>query len=334
MKIFLTGASGYLGSLLIDSWLSDSRIEKIIALDVNRPRFLFGADHPKIHFIQKNLADVDLDLELQKFMPIDIVAHAAYFIRTPYFKKDQGYQKHSNFTGAANVFNFVFSNNISKLIHFSTVASYGALPANDTSKKFIESDSLNESQIAYGRDKKLVEEDLKSLFSKYSPTTQVFVLRIGSVAGPFLQNMVKKLGLQRFLKTWSFFTPVTNNKGARQYVHEDDAVGAVNFCAANSFAGERFLTFNVAADCFLTFKEMARLLRKKAVKIPHYVAKLVFSLAWNLSLGFLPTPPGTINSYSYPIIVDGSAITKYGFSYKYNCPEAFLGTKGKFAPKI
>lgn len=330
MKIFLTGASGYIGSQLVVSWLEDKNVEKIIALDVKEPRFLWKKDHPKIHFIQKNLADTNLLSELEKFLPVDVVVHAAYFIRTPYFKKAREYQERSNFTGAENVFDFAFKNEAKKLIHFSTVAAYGARAENELEKPFCEDDKLTESKIAYGRDKKIIEKNLAEVFEKHQPKTEVIILRVGSVSGPFLENIVKKTGLLKFMKGLTPVLPITSGKSARQYVHEDDVVSAVNFWLTHQ-TEPKIIPLNLASNGFFTFEEIAKILKKRTIKIPHVLAKIFFFLAWHLSLGKIPTPPGAINSYSYPIIVDGAKITKFGFAYKYNCIDALLAVKGKFA---
>ncbi|TSC82455.1 MAG: hypothetical protein G01um101420_288 [Parcubacteria group bacterium Gr01-1014_20] len=330
MKILLTGASGYIGSQLVSSWLEDKNVEKIIALDVSQPRFLWKADHPKVHFIQKNLADTDLEKELEVFLPVDVVVHAAYFIRTPYFKKDREYQEHSNFQGAENVFDFALKSEVKKLIHFSTVAVYGAHAKNELNNPFTEESEAQETIIAYGRDKKIIEKKLSEIFEKHHPKTEVICLRVGSVSGPFLQNVVKKTGLLSFMKGLLPFLPITSEKSARQYVHEDDVVSAVNFWLTHQ-TEPKIIPLNLASKGFFTFREIAKILRKKTLKIPHQFAQIFFFLTWHLSLGKIPTPPGVINSYSYPIIVDGTKITKFGFAYKYNSTDALLATKGKFA---
>ncbi len=331
MKIFITGGSGYIGSLLIDSWLGNPEIEKIIALDVKAPRFLWNVNNPKIHFIQKNLADINLEEELKSFGSVDVVIHAAYFIRTPYFKKALAYQQHSNFDGAKNIFEFCFKNNIKKLIHFGTVASYGACPENSLEKKFKESDNLIEKAIAYGRDKKIIEENLSQFFEVRKSATDVVVLRLGSVSGPFLIKTVKKVGLLSFFRGLSPAIPITGEFSARQYIHEDDVVSAVNFLIKKESQEERINVYNLAANCFLTFREISSLLKKKAIKIPFSLANLVFRIFWNLSCGLVPTPPNVINSYTFPIIVNNSKLVTSGFKYKFNCQESLLGSAGKFS---
>ncbi len=330
MKVLLTGASGYLGSQLVNSWLEDDRIEKIITLDLKDPQFLFNKKNSKIHFLKGNLADIDLGKELETVGPIDAVLHAAYLIRQPYFKKDLKFQEHSNFQGSENAFRFAFRNNIPKLIQFSSVAIYGARKENTLERGFIESSETQENAIAYGRDKKLIEKNLEDLAAQYRAPTQVFVLRIGSVSGPFGKNLVKKKGLQKFLRGFFPFIPVVGEHSMRQFVHEDDVIKAVNFCLFQDLE-EKYLIFNVAPNEYLTFREIAKLLNKKVLQLPKFLSNLAFNLIWHLTLGKVPTPPGTINTYTYPIFVDGSKICSYGFRYDYTCLDAFLSLKGKFA---
>ena len=332
MKILITGSSGYIGSLLVSSWLSNPKIEKIIAIDSKEPKLLYSKDNPKIQFIKSDIADTDLNLINEK---IDAVVHTAYIIRKPYSKKGARNQERSNFGGAENVFNFVFKNNISKLIHFSSVAVYGANSENSLDRKFTESDPIGETQIAYGVDKATIERKLEGMIKEKNPKTQVVSIRLGSVTGPFLKNIVKKSGLQSYLRVFPF-VPVTHDEGARQFIHEDDVVSAINFLLEGEInpdakSGLRLkrrrenpIIFNLAPEGHLTFKDMAILSNKIALKIPKPLAKLAFNLMWHLSLGKIPSAPGTINSYSYPILVDGSKISKIGFEYKYSSKEAFL----------
>jgi len=330
MRIILTGASGYIGSQLMDLWLKEDRIEEIIAIDLKDPRFLFEKNNPKVRFIKKNVADINFEAELPNFGEIGAVVHAAYLIRTPYFHKAEHLR--SNIFGAENVFKFALNNKILKLIHFSTVAVYGAKKGNSLERPFKENDAIQEDKITYGKDKGEIEKILQNLNQKYQnqSETEISVLRIGSVSGPFGKLVVGKKGLQSFLRGLLPFIPITGEVSARQFVHEDDIIAAVNFCLFEPL-GEKYNVFNLAPNGLLTFREIAKILNKKIFKFPKFFFRTVFWLAWHLSLGKIPTPPGVVNSYAYPIIVDGLEICSKGFDYKYTGRDAFLALKGRYS---
>jgi UDP-glucose 4-epimerase len=330
MTILLTGSSGYIGSLLLDSWVNNPDINKIIAIDSKPPRFLPRNAHPKIHFIQKNIAHLDLEKELGSHHSIDAVVHTAYIIKTSYSKSATKLQNEANFSGLENILKFSLQHKIPKFIHFGTVASYGANPENSIKEPFSESAPLRENTIKYGSDKKNIEKLISQILtSQNSNSTLVTIFRIGSVSGPFLQNVVKKTGLMSFFRGAFPFIPIVNNESARQYIHEEDVVGAVNFILHHE-AKESLTIFNLAAPEIFTFREIAQLLNKKIIKIPFWLAKLSFYFLWHLSLGKIPTPPGVINSYAYPIVVDGKKINQFGYSYNYSGKEALLASAGKF----
>lgn len=331
MRIILTGASGYLGSQLVGLWLQDEKIKEIIVIDLKDPKFIFEKDNPKITFIKKNVADVDFEKEVSDPEKIDAVFHAAYLIRTPFFNRKEHVR--SNIQGAENIFKFTLNNKIKKLIHFSTVAIYGANQENSLEIPFKESDPIKENRITYGKDKGEIEKILEKLNLKYrnQSETEISVLRIGSVAGPFGKSVVGKKGLQSFMRGLFPFIPVASERSARQFVHEDDIVDAVNFCLFENF-GEKYNIFNLAPNGFLTFQEIARILNKKVLKLPKFALSLIFQISWYLSFGKIPTPPGVINSYVYPIIVDGLKICSRGFKYSYTGRDAFIALKGRHSP--
>jgi hypothetical protein len=63
-----------------------------------------------------------------------------------------------------------------------------------------------------------------------------------------------------------------------------------------------------------------------------YLVRFVFFLAWHATRGRIPTGRGLWRSYSYPVVVDGSALTKaYGYRYRYGTKDAFAKNKGDYA---
>ncbi|MDP3784888.1 MAG: NAD-dependent epimerase/dehydratase family protein [bacterium] len=325
MKIFITGASGYIGGMLAERFLEDSKVEGVIALDMKPPPARFSLKHPKLSWINHNLGDSGWEEKVLKIFTPDVIIHAAYVIRQGYGAQ-RAWQIKSNITAAERVFDFAFQNKIKRLIHFSTVASYGALASNSTGKRFKEEDPFVEASYLYGVDKKVIEEKLQALYTKAHPATQVLVVRPSAVTGPRGQFMFRRFGLL-LVKKGLPFIPLTGKDSARQFVHEDDVFEAIQFMAKDGIPGA-YEVFNLASPDFFLLKDMARELGKISVKIPMILGKLTFGFLWHVTRGRIPTVPAGINSYTYPIIVDGSKITRFGFKYNYSGHEALKAARG------
>lgn len=325
MKIFVTGASGYIGGMLVERFLDDPQVKGVVALDLKPPPLRFPLKHPKLSWVDHNLGDPGWEDKVLKIFTPDVLIHAAYVIRQGYGGK-RAWQVKSNITAAERVFDFAFQNKIKRLIHFSTVASYGALASNSTGQRFKEEDPFLEASYLYGVDKKIIEEKLRSLYQRIGSATQVVVVRPAAVTGPRGQFMFRRFGLL-LIKRGLPFIPLTGKDAARQFVHEDDIFGAIEHIARGAIPGG-WEVFNLAAPDFFLLKDLAREIGKVSVPIPMILGKMTFGFLWHLTRGRIPTVPASINSYTYPIIVDGSKITRFGFRYAYSGLEALRAERG------
>ncbi len=316
MKILITGGSGYFGRLIIDSLIKREDIDLIINVDKN----FMSHDSPKYIFLQPE----NWQNEVNKFGKIDIILNLAYKIRRPYKQKHLEIWVYENILISEETANFALKNKIKKFIHFSTIALYGAKPTNSLAKKFTEESEVHLTGYDYADNKLEIERRLISLWKQNKNSkTKLIILRVASVTGPIGQSLKSKRGLITFLKSKLPFLIYVNDESGRQYLHENDLVNAVQFLIDLKIR-RQIEIFNLAPKDFLTFKQMAKLQNKIAIKIPYLLAKLLFNFAWKISRGKIPTPPGAIDSFAYPIFVDGSKIEKYGFKYKYSSKDAFL----------
>lgn len=79
-------------------------------------------------------------------------------------------------------------------------------------------------------------------------------------------------------------------------------------------------------------KDMARAVGKWVLPIQPWMVRLAFSVMWHLTRGKVPTAPYSWMGYSYPIVVDGSKLTReYGFTYTASSRDAFYYTDGRYA---
>ena len=345
-RIFITGGAGYIGTMLAEIFSAREDVEAILLLDKN-PIPDYIKILPKINFISGNTSDDSWQKKASEFNP-NIVIHTAWQIREMYGQKKLQWKW--NIDGSNNVFDFAFSAPfVEKIIHFSTVASYGAYSTNTLEYRFKEDDKFRKTDYLYAEEKRIAESNLENKFKKAKDNgsiVKVAIIRPASITGPkgrYLRNsfglqsvlsgQLSKSFLHKVISLLTFFTPITK-KWCRQYIHEDDIAGIVTLLAFSDLKNN-YDVFNACPPGpVVTGKQMASAVNKKGVIIHPFLIRIVFFLAWNLTLGKIPTSKGGWKSYSYPIAVDGSKITDlYGYKYKYQSFEAFTEIKGNYAEK-
>ncbi len=320
MRVLITGSAGYIGSILINHFLKNDKITEIIGIDLKKkPERI--PDDKKLVWLKYDLAkDGWQKIILENGAP-DIVIHCAFKIRNAFGKIKATEKK--NLEMCRKVFQFCLENNVKKLIYLSSASAYGAKKEN-IGTLLKENDPLQEKISPYGNQKRLVENELENLIKEYGSTSSVYVLRLNSVTGPIGQSLSSKFGLVSILTRVFPFVLELNPNWARQFVHEKDAVKAIEFFAFKNLEQSAFDVFNVASKTFLTANQIAEALDKKTMKIPAGLVKLGLILLWPLSFGKL-IPASAASGLIYPINVDISKIEDAGFSFSYSPKDALLG---------
>ncbi|MEK7546565.1 MAG: NAD-dependent epimerase/dehydratase family protein [Patescibacteria group bacterium] len=323
MKILLTGSAGYIAGVLLKKLLREPNVNEIVGIDfLPQPAEIKSG---KLFWIKHNLAEHGWEETARKQGPFDVVVHLAFKIRSPYGKVEETGKE--NFLECKNVFDFAFENKIPKLIYSSSVAAYGASEEN-IGVFLKESSPLKENKSSYGAQKKAVEELLSTMISSNRPETEVIILRLGSVTGPAGQNLKSKsISLISFIRKILPFVIEADPAWARQFVHEEDVADAIVKLMNSPFKKSGNEIYNVAPPEFLTARDMAKLLGKTVIKVPKFLIRPLFWLAWNLTLGRIPTHPDSSAGLIYPINVDGSKIKSIGFDYRFSPADALLAKK-------
>lgn len=357
--LFITGGAGYVGAMLIDIFSKRENVARIIAID-KEPLPEWIKDAPNLTYIVANTADDTWQKQVADAQP-DIVIHTAWQIREMYGKKPLQWKW--NITGSDKVFDFAFSTpSVKKLIHFSTVASYGAYPTNTIEHRFIEAEGFRKTDYLYAEEKRICEEHLKEKYESAKNSAQksaqnnsaairrlpqVVIIRPAAITGPRGRYMRIRFGLQaalsgqlkesfihRIISAMVSFVPVTP-KWCRQFIHEDDIA---DIAASLSFSQLKsdYEAFNACPPGPVVLgKDMSAAVGKRMFTVLPWMVRIVFFFAWNLTRGRVPTSKGGWKSYSYPIAVDGSKLTRmYGYQYKWQPKEAFVKKEGRYAKYV
>src|SRR5665213_1399738 len=338
--IFITGAAGYVGSMLVEHFAKREDVEKIIGLD-KEPLPEMIAKEPKLLYIQANTADESWIEKVRAEKP-DIVIHTAWQIREIY--EDHPLTWKWNIEGSDRVFEFAFSEpSVARLIHFSTVASYGAYPGNTLEHRYKESEPFRRMDYLYAEEKRIAEEHLEEKYKNSDTHVAVAVVRPAAITGPRGRFMRIRFGLQsalsgqlkdafayRLVSRMVSFVPVTP-KWLRQFIHEDDVVGIIELLAFGEVVG-KYEVFNICPPGAVVLgPDMAKAVGKRLLKVYPWMVRIPFFVFWHATRGKIPTGKGAWKSYSYPIAVDGSKVTeKLGYRYTCNSFDAFYYTNGTY----
>jgi UDP-glucose 4-epimerase len=331
MNVLITGAAGYVGTMLIERLAHSDGIDAIYAIDVRAQPACCGSSD-RLHWIRADVAD-DEWVSRVDGTTIDVVIHCAYQIRELYGGKRQQ-QERWNIDGARKVFEFALAcPSVRRVVQLSTVSAYGALPANSLEQSFTEETPLSEDVYLYGVQKKRVENLLWHLFRRLRPPAHVVVLRLASVSGPRGRFGLNRYGLLSTIAGRFPFLVCGRPDWGRQYLHEDDLIDVLTtFVHLPPATG--YQVFNVSPPDFLDAASIGRLFKKRVVPLPPLLLRVLFLLLWHGTRGAVTTPAGAWKFLSYPIRVDGSRLQQaHGFQYRYSSLQALVAREGRYADR-
>ena len=311
MRVVVVGATGNVGTSLVQALGEASAIRSIVGIARRRPE----VDRPKTTWVE---ADVTTDDLAPHFREADAVVHLAWLIQP---SRDLDLLWRVNVEGSSRVFRAAADAGVQALVYASSVGAYSPGPKDRRVDERWPVEGTRSS--SYGRQKAEVEHRL-DLFETEHPQTRVVRLRPGLTfkreaateirryfAGPFLP---------RFLARPSAIPLVPDIRGLRvQAVHADDVAAAY----AAAVLGDARGAFNVAADPVLDPQALARLLNARLVPVPRAVARAAVAALWRLHV--LPIPEGWLDlALSVPLLDTSRARTELGWAPKHRADDTFL----------
>jgi UDP-glucose 4-epimerase len=135
MRILVTGAAGYIGSVVTEQLVEQGH--QVTALD-NLSNGHLLAIHPGSKFVQLDLLDADALKSLLKNNPVDAVVHLAAEALIDVSMRDPGLFYRANVVAGMNLLDAMIGAGVTRLVFSSTAATYGepeTIPITEESKQ-------------------------------------------------------------------------------------------------------------------------------------------------------------------------------------------------------
>jgi UDP-glucose 4-epimerase len=310
VRVVVVGASGNVGTSLLERLADDPAVESVLGVARRRPRL----EMPKTDWAEADVSSSDL---VPLFRGADCVVHLAWLIQPA---RERRRLWRANVEGSSRVFRAVAAAGVPALVYASSVGVYSPGPKHRLVDERWPRDGIRSN--LYSRGKVEVERRLDT-FQREHPSVRVARLRPGLIfkreaasgirrlfAGPLLPSPLVRPELL------PFFPDVP---GLRfQGVHSLDVGEAYRLAVRSDAYG----AFNVAAEPVLDSRVLARELGARLVPVPPRVLRGLVAVSWRLHLQ--PTPPSWIDvALGVPLLDSSRARRELGWEPRRSAVEAF-----------
>jgi UDP-glucose 4-epimerase len=281
MRVVVTGATGNVGTSILEALTSESGVEEIIGIARRRPQH----SYPRTTFVTADIVDADL---VSLFRGADAVVHLAWLIQPG---RDESVTHRVNVIGSDRVFRATVEAGVPALLYASSVGAYSTGPKD----RFVdESWPTNGTPTSfYARHKAATERALDRL-EREQPSLRVVRMRPALIfkreaateirrlfAGPFLPRSLLRSSLIPF---------VPDVPRLRfQAVHSLDVGDGFRRALVSDARG----AFNLAAEPPVGPAELAELLHARRLRLPASLLRVGAGATYALRLQ--PTEPGWVD---------------------------------------
>ena len=264
--VAVTGASGYIGTKLLERLEQEPGLRKLVAFDVIPPPVPFH----NIAVYRKNVSG-PIDDELNDQGATTLV-HLAFNARRGANRREVAAIREENLETLRSVIASCARARVGHLIYLSSHTVYGA--HRDNPVPILDDAPMRPSpDFPYAYDKHLCELALEE-FAQAQKDIKITVLRSCTVLGHGVDNHVTKA----FFRPW--LLGVLDYNPALQFVYDDDLARVLSIIIQREIPG----TFNVAGDGVVYYREIAKIIKSKLITLPPFLAYPLAQLSWQLHL--------------------------------------------------
>lgn len=261
LRVFMTGASGYLGSVLADHLARCPEVAAITGIGLSTPRYQLPE---KMKFTRLDIRSPGLP---QVMAGHDIVVHTAAVVLWP-AKMSARERDDINLNGVRHVAEAALKNKVRRFVHASSMAVYD--PQLAQGKSDVDEDfpmGRGDSPFYYWNGKAQSERTVTERLAGSGMT--LTCLRPIYIVGPRNRKVIK-----------SYRQNAVNFLGynpRRQFIHEDDVAAAFVQAALKDVPG----VFNVVPDDSMRLKEVWSAVGRRFVPtVPLWLARGLTAVKW------------------------------------------------------
>lgn len=307
-KILVTGASGYIGSQLVEhlSSLSNEDIQ-IFATDLREKKWKIT--HHKVEFYKADLCTKEVADLILKVKP-NVVVHLAAIVDPP--KGMTSKTMHDiEVGGTKRILEACTTVNTQKIIITSSGAAYGYYADNPDWLK--ETDFLRGNEdMPYPYHKRLVEEMLAE-YKVQNPALQQLIFRVSTILGDTTNNQITAMFHKKnVMGVQGTDTPFV-------IIWDKDLVNILTVGIFNDKEG----AYNIAGDGYITLKEMADLMKKRFIQLPPHIIKHGIKIL--KMFGATRYDPEQVRFVQFRPVLDNNKLkTEFGYTPKKTSKEVFI----------
>ena len=308
MRIAITGASGNVGTSVLEALADEPRIEEIVGVARRRP----AGEFPRTRFVT---ADVATDELSTVFRGLDAVVHLAWLIQPG---RDESVTHRVNVLGSERVFAAALAAGVKAIVYASSVGTYSPGPKDRLVDESWPTEGIRSS--FYSRHKVAVERMLDRL-EREQPDLRIVRMRPGLIFKAQAATEIRRLFagplLPRALLRPSLIPVVPETPRLRfQAVHSLDVGQAYRAALLTDARG----AFNLAADPPLGPPELADIL--SARRLPVAAPVLRAAAAATYAAHLQPSEPGWLDmALGVPLMDSSRARSELGWSPRHRATD-------------
>ena len=281
MRVVVTGASGNVGTSVLEALAEEPRVKEIVGISRRLPQ----VQMPKVEWATADVAENEL---VPLFSGADAVVHLAWAIQP---SRDEAVTGRINVEGSRRVFEAAAAARAGALIYASSVGAYSPGPKE---RQVDESWPVDGIPTSFYSRHKAATEDLLDGLERRVPDLRIVRLRPGLIfkaeaaseirrlfAGPFLPGFLVRKQLVPLLPR----VP----RLRFQAVLSRDIGEAYRQAVVRDVHG----AFNIAADPEIGIEELQKFFGARSFPLPAKALRAAADLSWKLRLQ--PSSPGWID---------------------------------------